>query len=81
MQEQKKMKYLKVNFNMIESDKQFYLKHCNFNELEENIFLDLTGKKPMSGVQIAMKEHTSERNVSKTIRQIKLKMIKSIIFQ
>lgn len=81
MQKQEKMKYLKVNFNMIQSDKEFYLKNCNFNDLEENVFLDLTGKEQMSIVQISLKEHKSERTISSTIRQIKLKMLKAIILK
>lgn len=81
MQEQGKKKVLKINFDMIQSDKDFYLKNCNFNELQENIFNDLTGKKQYTIVQIAMKEHISESYVSKIIRQIKIKMIKAIMFK
>lgn len=81
MQEQGKKKVLKINFDMIQSDKDFYLKNCNFNELQEKIFNDLTGKKQYSIVQIAMKENISDSYVSKIIRQIKIKMIKAIMFK
>ena len=80
-QYEKKKKVLKVNFDMIQSDKDFYLANCNFNELQENIFLDLTGKKSLSIIQIADKEHISDSYVSKIIRQIKLKMIKAIMLK
>lgn len=81
MQEQGKKKVLKINFDMIQSDKDFYLKNCNFNELQEKIFNDLTEKKQYSIVQIAMKENISDSYVSKIIRQIKIKMIKAIMFK
>lgn len=82
MQEQnKKKKNLKVNFNMIKSDKEFYLNNCNFTELEENIFNDLTGKHPMSIIQISMKENVSDSTVNRNIRKIKLKMIKAILIK
>ena len=35
MQKQGKKKVLKVNFDMIQSDKDFYLNNCNFNETQE----------------------------------------------
>lgn len=81
MQEQnsKKKKVLKVNFDMIKADKEFYLENCNFNELQEKIFEDLTGKKQYSIVQISMKEHISESYVNKIIKQIKLKMLRAIM--
>ena len=81
MQEQnsKKKKVLKVNFDMIKADKEFYLENCNFNELQEKIFEDLTGRKQYSIVQISMKEHISESYVNKIIRQIKLKMLRAIM--
>ncbi len=81
MQEQNKTnkKKLKVNFDMIQSDKDFYLKNCNFNEIQEKIFNDLTGKYPMSIIQIAMKENVSDRTVCRIIRSIKLKMLQAII--
>ena len=80
MQEQnKKKKVLKVNFDMIQSDKDFYLKNCNFNEIQEKIFNYLTGKKQYTIIQISMLENMSERNVSKIIRQIKLKMLQAIL--
>lgn len=78
-QNKTKKKIIKVNFDMIQSDKDFYLENCNFNELQENIFKDLTGKHPMSIIQIAMKENISDRTVNRTIRQIKLKMMQAII--
>jgi len=83
MQEQnsKKKKVLKVNFDMIKSDKEFYLENCNFNETQEKIFEYLTGKKQYSIVQIAMKESMSESNVNKIIRQIKIKMIKVLMLK
>lgn len=77
----KKKKNLKVNFNMIKSDKEFYLNNCNFTELEENIFNDLTGKHPMSIIQISMKEHVSDSTVNRNIRTIKIKMIKAILIK
>lgn len=80
-QYEKKKKVLKVNFDMIQADKDFYLANCNFNELQENIFLDLTGKKSLSIIQIADKEHISDSYVSKIIKQIKLKMIKAIMLK
>ena len=80
-QYEKKKKVLKVNFDMIQSDKDFYLANCNFNELQENIFLDLTGKKQLSIIQIADKEHISDSYVSKIIKQIKFKMIKAIMLK
>ena len=80
MQEQNiKKKNLKINFDMIKSDKEFYLENCNFTELQENIFKDLTCKNPMSIIQISMKEHTSDSTVNRNIRQIKIKMLKAII--
>ena len=82
MQEQvKKRKYLKVKFDMIQSDKDFYLKNCNFTQIQEDIFNDLTCKHPMSIIQISMKEHISDRTVNRVIRQIKLKMIKAIMIK
>ena len=80
MQKQKR-KYLKINFDMIQKDKDFYLKNCNFNEIQENVFNALTGKKQMTIVQIAMKENVSERTVTNIIRQVKLKMIKAIMLK
>lgn len=80
-QEKVKKKLLKVNFDMIQSDKDFYLANCNFNEIQEKIFKYLTGKKQYTIVQISMMENMCERNVSKVIRQIKLKMIKAIMFK
>lgn len=74
-----KKKKLKVNFDMIQADKDFYLKNCNFNELQENIFNDLTGKRPLTIIQISMKENISDRTVDRNIRQIKLKMLKAIM--
>ena len=74
-----KKKKLKVNFDMIQADKDFYLANCNFNELQENIFNDLTGKRPLSIIQISMKENISDRTVDRNIRQIKLKMLKAIM--
>lgn len=74
-----KKKKLKVNFDMIQADKDFYLANCNFNELQENIFKDLTGKRPLSIIQISMKENISDRTVDRNIRQIKLKMLKVIM--
>ena len=79
MQKHNKKKKLKVNFDMIQSDKDFYLKNCNFNELQENIFNDLTGKHPMSIIQISMKENISDSTVNRNIRKIKLKMLQAII--
>ena len=79
MQKQVKRKNLKINFDMIKSDKEFYLKNCNFNELQENIFNDLTCKNPMSIIQISMKEHISDSTVNRNIRQIKIKMLKAIM--
>lgn len=82
MQEQiKKRKNLKVNFDMIQSDKDFYLKNCNFTEIQENVFNDLTCKHPMSIIQISMKEHISDRTVNRVIKQIKLKMLKAIMIK
>ena len=81
MQEQEKKKRLKINFDMIQSDKDFYLTHCNFNELQEKIFNDLTGKIKYSIIQIAFKENISESYVNKIIRQIKIKMIQAILFK
>jgi hypothetical protein len=78
-QNKTKKKRLKVNFDMIESDKQFYLQNCNFNELQEKIFKDLTGKYPMSIIQISMKENISDSTVSRNIKTIKLKMLKAIM--
>lgn len=72
-------KKLKVSFDMIKSDKEFYLKNCNFNTEQEKVFLDLTGKTKMTIVQIAMKENMSESLVNKIIRQIKFKMLQAII--
>ncbi len=80
-QNSKKKKILKVNFDMIKSDKEFYLENCNFNELQEKIFEDLTGKKQYSIIQIAMKENISESYVNKIIKQIKLKMIKVLMLK
>ena len=74
-----KRKNLKVNFDMIQSDKDFYLENCNFNEIQEKVFNDLTGKKQMSIIQISMKENMSDRTTSRVIRQIKLKMLQAII--
>lgn len=74
-----KRKNLKVNFDMIQSDKDFYLKNCNFNEIQEKVFNDLTGKKQMSIIQISMKENMSDRTTSRVIRQIKIKMLQAII--
>jgi hypothetical protein len=48
-------------------------------KIEENVFLDLTGREQMSIVQISLKEHKSERTISSTIRQIKLKMLKAFL--
>ena len=80
MQKQsKKRKNLKVDFNMIKSDKEFYLENCNFTEMEEKIFYDLTGKNPLSIIQISMKEHISDSTVNRIIRKIKIKMLKAII--
>lgn len=81
MQEQGKKKVLKVNFDMIQSDKDFYLNNCNFNETQEKIFNYLTGKKEYTIVQISMLMNMSERNVCKIIKQIKLKMIQAIMFK
>lgn len=75
----KKKKVLKVNFDMIQSDKDFYLANCNFNELQEAIFNDLTGKRKYSIIQIADRHNISDSYVNKIIRQIKLKMIKAIM--
>lgn len=74
-----KRKNLKINFDMIQADKDFYLKNCNFNELQENIFKDLTSKTPLSIIQIAFKENISDSTVNRNIRKIKLKMIQAII--
>lgn len=74
-----KRKNLKVNFDMIQSDKDFYLKNCNFNEIQEKVFNDLTGKKQMSIIQISIKENMSDRTTSRVIRQIKIKMLQAII--
>ena len=74
-----KKKKLKVNFDMIQADKDFYLNNCNFNELQESIFNDLTGKRPLTIIQISMKENISDRTVDRNIRQIKLKMLKAIM--
>ena len=76
---QNKKKKLKMNFDMIESDKQFYLKNCNFNEIQEKVFNDLTGKYSMSIIQIADKENISDRTVCRVIRSIKIKMLKAIM--
>lgn len=76
---QNKKKKLKMNFDIIESDKQFYLKYCNFNEIQEKVFNDLTGKHPMSIIQIADKENISDRTVCRVIRSIKIKMLKAIM--
>ena len=81
MQKQKVKKYLKINFDMIQSDKEFYLANCNFDEEQEMVFKALTGKTKMSIVQIAMKYNMCDRKVSKIIKQIKLKMIKVLIFK
>ena len=85
MQESKtnsnKKKILKVNFDMIEADKRFYLENFNFNDIQEKVFLDLTGKYPCTRVQISFKEHISESSVDKIIRQIKLKMLRAITFK
>jgi DNA-directed RNA polymerase specialized sigma subunit len=81
-QEQKvKKKFLKVNFDMIQSDKDFYLANCNFKESQRKIFNYLTGEKEYTIVQIAMLMNMSERNVCRIIRQIKLKMIGAIAFK
>lgn len=80
MQKQKRKKYLKVNFDMIQSDKDFYLANCNFDEDQEIVFKALTGKTKMSIVQISMKYNMCDRKVSKIIKEIKLKMIKAIMF-
>jgi len=74
-----KKKILKVNFDMVKADKEFYLENCNFNELQEKIFEDLTGRTQYSIVQISMKEHISESYVNKIIRQVKLKMLRAIM--
>jgi len=66
---------------MIKSDKEFYLNNCNFTKVQEDIFNDLTGKYPLSIIQISMKENMSDRTVSRVIREIKLKMIKAIIMK
>ena len=79
MQKQNKTKKLKMNFDMIQSDKEFYLKNCNFNEIQEKVFEDLTGKKSMSIIQISMKENISDRTVCRIIRSIKIKMLQAII--
>lgn len=79
MQKQNKTKKLKMNFDMIQSDKEFYLKNCNFNEIQEKVFEDLTGKESMSIIQISMKENISDRTVCRIIRSIKLKMLQAII--
>ena len=76
-----KKKILKVNFNMIEADKKFYLENCNFNELEENIFNLLTGKKNYSIIQIADIVQYSDRTVCRTIKMIKIKMLKAIMLK
>lgn len=74
-----KKKKLKINFDMIQADKDFYLENCNFTEIQENIFKDLTGKHPMSIIQISMKENVSDRTACRIIREIKLKMLKAIM--
>lgn len=79
MQEQKKRKCLKVNFDMIKSDKEYYLENCNFTENQEKIFLDLTDKKQYSRVQIAERHNMSVDNVDKIIRKIKLKMLATLL--
>ena len=76
-----KKKILKVDFNMIEADKKFYLENCNFNELEEKIFNLLTGKKNYSIVQMADIVQYSDRTVSRTIKMIKIKMLKAIMLK
>jgi len=78
--EKSKKKFLKINFDMIKSDKEFYLENCNFNETQEKIFLYLTDKKYYSRIQIAFMMNMSESYVDKVIRQIKLKMIRAIAF-
>lgn len=78
-QNKRKVKVLKINFDMIEADKQFYLSHCNFSDIQERIFNYLTGKRRLSIIQIADKENISEATVNRHIRKIKLKMIKSIL--
>ena len=74
-----KKKKLKINFDMIQSDKEFYLQNCNFNEIQEKVFEDLTGKESMSIIQIAMKENISDRTVCRVIRKIKIKMLQAIL--
>lgn len=76
---QSKRKRLKIDFDMIEADKQFYLQNCNFNELQEKIFKDLTGKYPLSIIQISMKENISDSTVNRNIKKIKLKMLQAIM--
>lgn len=78
-QNKTKRKNLKVNFDMIQSDKDFYLENCNFNELQEKIFKDLTGRYPMSIIQISIKENVSDSTVNRNIKTIKLKMLKAIM--
>jgi len=83
MQEQNKTKNkkLKVNFDMIQSDKDFYLQNCNFNEIQEKVFNDLTGKESMSIIQISIKENISDRTVCRIIRSIKIKMLQAILLK
>lgn len=76
-----KKKKLKINFDMIQSDKEFYLQNCNFNEIQEKVFEDLTGKESMSIIQIAMKENISDRTVCRVIRSIKIKMLQAILYK
>lgn len=76
-----KKKILKVDFKMIEKDKQFYLENCNFNEIEEKVFNYLTGKKNYSIVQIADIIQYSDRTTCRIIKSIKLKMLKAILFK
>ena len=80
-QEKVKRKFLKVNFDMIQSDKEFYLANCNFKESQKKVFNYLTGEKEYTIVQISMLMNMSERNVCKIIRQIKLKMIEAILLK
>lgn len=67
----------KFDFTKIELD--YIVRNANFNNLQQNIFNRLTDRNGRQTIaRISIEENISESTVSRTIKQIKRKILKII---
>lgn len=68
---------IKINFDFTKNELEYIMDRANFNDVQERVFKRLVSKYGRQSLtKIAIEENLSTSTVSRTIKQIKRKILK-----